>query len=262
MFFDLQKANLWKRASAWLFDRILLGILAVGFGVLISAATGYDSYNLILQEGYSRYEQAYGISFDMTEDEYTRLSQEDRARHDAAYEALAGDSEIASAYLKVIDLTILINSLGILLAYLALEFILPLALGNGRTLGKKIFGIAVMRTGGFRVSGLALFSRTLVGKYAIETMVPVYLVLMIYFGRIGLVGTVVLGLILILQLGLLLGTRNNSLIHDLLADTVAVDFASQMIFDSEDEMLEARRNAELDAEAGKGGSCDASARRI
>lgn len=260
MFFDLQKASLWKRASAWLFDRILLGILAVGFGVLISAATGYDSYSLILQEGYSRYEQAYGISFDMTEDEYSGLSQEDRARHDAAYEALAGDSEIASAYMKVINFTILITSLGIFLAYLALEFILPLSLGNGQTLGKKIFGIALMRTGGLRVSGPVLFSRTLVGKYAIETMVPVYLILMIYFGKIGLVGTVVLGLILILQLGLLLGTRNNSLMHDLLADTVVVDFASQMIFGSEAEMLEARRKAELDAEAGKGGSLDASAR--
>ena len=31
---DLQKASMWKRISAWLFDGILFGILAVAAGVL------------------------------------------------------------------------------------------------------------------------------------------------------------------------------------------------------------------------------------
>ena len=48
----------------------------------------------------------------------------------------------------------------------------------------------------------------------------------------------VLGLILLLQLILLAATSNNSLIHDLISDTVVIDMASQRIFDSESELIE------------------------
>ena len=50
----------------------------------------------------------------------------------------------------------------------------------------------------------------------------------------------VLGIVLILsvaQFVLFLATRKHSLIHDLLADTVAVDMATQMIFNSTDELV-------------------------
>ena len=42
MMYDLQKANVFKRASAFLFDVILLSVAAVGFAFIISAITGYD----------------------------------------------------------------------------------------------------------------------------------------------------------------------------------------------------------------------------
>ena len=38
--FDLQKASMLKRASAWLLDVILLSVLATGFALLLSAAFG------------------------------------------------------------------------------------------------------------------------------------------------------------------------------------------------------------------------------
>ena len=39
---SIQKADLWKRASAALFDVIMLGILVVGFALLFSKIVGYD----------------------------------------------------------------------------------------------------------------------------------------------------------------------------------------------------------------------------
>ena len=39
---SLQKANAWKRISAFLLDAILTVILAVGFGFLMSALLRYD----------------------------------------------------------------------------------------------------------------------------------------------------------------------------------------------------------------------------
>ena len=84
---------------------------------------------------------------------------------------------------------------------------------------------------------MTLFVRTVLGKYAVETMIPIMAVMMLFFGNLNIV---VLGIVLILsvaQFVLFLATRKHSLINDLLADTVAVDMASQMIFNSTDELV-------------------------
>lgn len=43
MHMELQRANMWKRISAWLFDAILLGMLSVGCAFLLSVILGYDA---------------------------------------------------------------------------------------------------------------------------------------------------------------------------------------------------------------------------
>ena len=111
------------------------------------------------------------------------------------------------------------------------------------TVGKKVFGIAVIRTNGVKASNTAIFVRALFGKYTIETMFPAYIFIMISFDIIGSVGLIILALLAILQLLLVIFTSNNSLIHDLLSDTVSVDFASQMIYESQEELLAAKERA-------------------
>lgn len=237
MIFDLQKASIWKRISAYLFDIVLLAVCVVGFALLLSALTGYDNHLTHLNERYAVHEAEYGITFDITAEEYAAMSADEVKAYDAALAALSADDDAVYTYNMLVNLSLVITTLSILLGYLALEFAVPLLFGNGQTLGKKIFGVALMRTDGVKINAIMLFVRTILGKYTIETMIPVLILLMIFWGSIGLTGTVVLLLILVLQLVLLIVTRNNSLIHDLLANTVAVDFASQMIFASEEEML-------------------------
>ena len=60
---DIQKADIWKRISAGLFDFIITGILAVLFIFLFSALFGYTSVNSSLQEKYSEYESKHGVVF-------------------------------------------------------------------------------------------------------------------------------------------------------------------------------------------------------
>ena len=64
-----------------------------------------------------------------------------------------------------------------------------------------------------------------------------YDIFMIFFNMTGFIGTVILGLILLLQFILIIVTRTNSLLHDILAKTVVIDMASQMIFDNAGELL-------------------------
>lgn len=233
MISDLQKASLWKRFSALLFDVILLVTVVTGCSAGLSAVLNFDQYNDALDVYYAKYEAEYDVKFDIAFEDYQALSQADRERYDTAYEALSKDPEVTYAYGMLMSTTLLILTFSILIAYLILEFAVPLWLGNGQTLGKKIFGLAVMRTGGIKITPVCLFIRTVLGKFTIETMIPVLMILMLYFSTIGMVGLLILFAVPLGQLIALVVTRNNCAIHDLLADTVTVDFASQMIFADE-----------------------------
>lgn len=237
MIYDLQKASMWKRISAWLFDVIILSVVVVLFGWLLSTALGYDGYNNTLNARYAAYGEEYGVNFDLSLSDYEALDAAGRARLDEAYAALAADETAVYAYNMVINLTLVIVTFAILLGYAVLEFTIPMALGNGQTLGKKIFSLGVMKQEGIRINGVTMFVRTFLGKFAIETMIPVLILLMLLFNSIGIVGLIVLALILLLQLGLLIATPTHGVIHDFLAQTVTVDLPSQLIFNTREEMI-------------------------
>jgi uncharacterized RDD family membrane protein YckC len=237
MAYDLQKANMLKRVSAYIFDFILLVTLAVGIAALLSGMVGYDDHTAKRQVLRAEYEAQWGVSFDIPQEDYAKLTEEQRALYDRAYAAFATDTEVNELDMKIINLTLLITVFGILIPYLLLEFGVPMLLGHGRTLGKKIFGLAVMRTNGVKLGGQAHFIRSIIGRYTMETMVPIYILLMILFGNLGAVGTVMLVLILLLEIFTMCYTKTRSTIHDLVSDTVVVDFQSQMIFESEEELI-------------------------
>lgn len=237
MIYDLQKASMWKRISAGMFDGILLGVVAVLFAWLLSVALGFDKHYGVLTESYARYGAEYGVNFDMSLNDYETMSEETRKALEAAYAALGQDERAVYAWNMVIQLTLTITSLGIFLAYLMMEFTVPMVFGNGQTFGKKIFGIGLMRKDGVKISGIVLFVRTVLGKYAVETMIPVFILIMMYFNTLGLGGTLVLLLLLAIQAVLIIATHTNSLLHDQLASTVCIDVASQMIFDSREALI-------------------------
>lgn len=235
---ELQKASMWKRMSAWLFDNILLVILAVLFGFALSALLGYDTHSAALEATYDKYETQYGIEFDITQEAYAALSEQERANYDAAYEALIKDDEANYIYNMVVNLTLVITSVGLLIAVAALEFVVPLLFKNGQTLGKKIFGVALVRNDGVRLNTMQLFVRTLLGKYTVGTMVPVLICIMLIFGVVGLFGTMLLLGIWLAQLLCLLCTQNKVGLGDLMAGTVPVEINSQRIFGSTEELIE------------------------
>lgn len=238
---DVQQASLWKRIAAWLFDSILVAVLAVGVGVLLSAVFGYDGYSTRLDEIYAEYETSYGVVFSVTAEEYESMTDKERQNYQTAYNALVKDEECLYVYNMVMNLSLVITTLGILLAVIGLEFVVPLLFGNGQSLGKKIFGICLMRNDCVKINTMQLFVRAILGKYTIETMIPVYIAMMIFWGTMGSVGTIILAGLLLLQSILLLTTRNRTALHDLLCGTVAVDFSSQRIFACDEDLIEYKK---------------------
>lgn len=246
---ELQKANLWKRIAAWLFDSILLGIAAVGLGVLLSAVLGYDGYSASVDAAYEKYAQQYGVSFEITLEQYEALSPEQQANYDEAYQALISDGQAMADYNMMLNLTLVILTLAVLLAVLALEWLVPLKLGNGQTLGKKIFSLCLIRSDGVRMNNMQLFTRSILGKYTVETMIPLLIILMIFWGTMGVAGTAILMALFSVQLGCVLFTRNHSAIHDLMAGTVVADYSSQTIFKTTEDLIAYQKRVAADRAA-------------
>ena len=258
MICDLQKASIIKRLSAFLLDFILLSILAVGaialFSIVVHYDARYEQYNAayvecenLVKEKTEEYKQQHSITFDLlavTQENASELTQEQRDQYDAYLDYINNDAQlkelskkVSDGLLDVVGATLTIIPLGLFVAFLILEFIVPLCLKNGQTVGKKVFGIAVIHTNGVKISTFSLFVRGVLGKYTIETMVPVFLVLMFFLASGGLLLIIILAAILILQLVLLITTKTNSFIHDIISYTVEVDLSSQMIFSNEDDRL-------------------------
>lgn len=237
MAISIQKASFWKRISAFMFDIIVTIMLAMGFATVINVFCGYDQKTAELNAYYTKYEQSYGVDFTINEEDFNQLTTEQQALYTEANKALQGDAGFQKTSQEIFNLTMLMYGGGAFLAFIVWYFVIPLFFGYGRTMGKRIFGLAVIRTNCVKVSAPVLFIRTVVGMFAIETMMPLALLIMIGFNMMGIVGLITIGLLGILQVGMLISTQNNSSIHDLLTDTVVVEFMSQQIFDTQEDLM-------------------------
>lgn len=237
MIYDLQKASLMKRLSAYLLDLVVLIVLATGFALVLSGVFRFDTWNRQLSDSYAKYETQYGISLNITQTAYDAMTEDEQAVYDAAYAALNADTQAVKAYNMLINLALLILTFSILFSYLCLEFAVPILFGNGQTIGKRIFAIGLIRKNGIKVNKVSLFIRTVLGKFAIETMIPMLTVLMMLMGGIGFFGPVIVMGLLLTQMAMLLTSRNHTPIHDALAGTIAVDIHSQMIFETEADLI-------------------------
>lgn len=238
---DFQKASIVKRISAGLLDLILLAVLAAGFLLLIAKITNYDKYSDDLSARYEEYSEQVGVNINITSDEYELLTDDQKEDYDAKYNAfvslIQNDLECVKIYNICVNLIIIMFSIGILLSYLLLEFIVPLIFKNGQTIGKKIFGLALVNKNCVKVNSTQVLIRTLFGKYTLETMIPFFLLYMIIFDSLGILGFIIIVAIAIIELIILFVDWKRPLLHDLLAYTYVCDFASQKIFESEEARI-------------------------
>ena len=240
MTLNIQKANFWKRLSAWLVDTVLVLVLSMSLSLPVLRILDFDYYSTRLTAIHTMHketvESQFSVDLDISKEDYEKLPEVQKTVYQDAQralaEALGKDKEYIT--LRADRMSVVVTDACIVLfaSILLAHFVLPLILKNGQTLGKKVFGLAVVRSNCVKVSPTALFLRSIVGLFAIETM-AVSFFLMIY--PVGVVAAV---LVQVLQIFVMVKTPNNCCIHDLLSDTIVVDFASQRIFETNEEFLE------------------------
>ena len=239
MNYDIQRASMLKRIPAWVLDMILLLVVMTGFLVLWSRVFPVTPHVEEIDGIIAQYEQQYGGHWNIPAEEYEKMTDAEKEAAEKISLEISNAQNQDEAALALLE-TVAINifamlSLSVLCAYVILEFVIPLLLKNGQTLGKKCFGVALMRKDGVKVTPFMMFARTVLGKCTVETMIPLLSAVMLFVGIGG--PLFFLGVaVLLAQLIVPLATRSKTGIHDIMACTVAVDLSSQMIFDSLEAM--------------------------
>ena len=251
MIYDLQKASLWKRASAFLFDLMIMMVIVVGIAALLSAALGVDTHLArieqekasIISRIEAEYEREHGVSckLDLSLG-YEDMSEGQKEIYHKVDEELGKNENVQAAAFLLLNFTLVICLISTFAAYAVMEFVLPVwVFKNGQTLGKKLFGLGVIRTSSVKASPFVLFVRMLFGKYTIETVLPMFVLIMMFFGIVGIVGPIVILGLVVLEIVALCATHTNSAIHDLISDTAVVELSTQMVFESEQALIDYKK---------------------
>lgn len=229
-------------------DTVALVFLILSLILVTNPIFKMDSHTKKLNEYRTQYAQEYGVDLDLANKNPSTLTEEEKAAYDANYEkyeamneAMAKDKTVQAVNADIIIAFAASFAVSVFFATLILHFFVPLLFKNGRTLGKRVFGLAVIRTNGVKISTPILFIRSMVGLFAIETMFPLAILLMMLLGMLGLIGAIILVAFAILQIGCMIATQTNSSIHDLLTDSVVVDMASQTIYESNEDLIAAQK---------------------
>ena len=244
MIYDLQKASFWKRASAFLFDLVIMMVVVVGIASLMSIAMKYElHYSNIENEKeleVQKIETEYGCELDLTVG-YNDMTDQQKEMYDKLDKAVSENDTIQKAAFLLLNYSLVICLVSTFIAYAILEFAVPMIFKNGQTLGKKLFSIGVIRTNTVKASPFVLFVRMLFGKFTIETVLPLFVLIMMFFGIVGIVGPVVILGLVLLEIIAVLATRTRSAVHDLISDTCVVDMSTQMIFESEQALIDYKK---------------------
>ena len=230
-----------------MFDAILVITVAVGVAYLLSTVLKYDDTIARRDQLRKEYEVKHGVVFDMSAEDYEKLTEDEKQKINDAYAEFASDDEVNRLDVQIVNTTLIVTVFSILIPMIIFEFVIPLCFGHGRTLGKKIFGTGIMRVDGVKISTFQLFVRSILGKFTLETMIPVFLILLFLFDIMPLgclVGLMVLGM---LQVALILFTQLKTPIHDLIAGNTVVYYDSQIIFDSPEALIEYKEKVHAEA---------------
>ena len=244
MYYDIQKAPVTKRIGAFLLDFMLLVILIVFATSLLTPAMNVNKHieniKVItdeIEENKEYYEEKYQLKLDITDEEFNTMTEEEKIACNEAWSKMYNETGLTKLENKVVSLYILAITCGALIAILLTEVLVPALMKHGRTLGKRAFGLAVMRKNCVKIHPVQMVARALLGKFTICLMFPIYAI--VFFGLNSMPGKVILVVVLGAQLIAMGVSKNNAAIHDLIVGTTVVDYDSQMIYENQEELLAA-----------------------
>ncbi len=242
-----KKPPMVKRFAALVIDVIMVIVLASGIAFLVSKIYNYDKYyNAVYQTQID-----YGVYVPSDEGNITYdgktyiICTEDKSlteeEANSRIKALTSDKTFKDNYYKMNLGPIVITSIGLASSLLVFEFILPLCLKHGRTLGKFLFGIGYVNEDDLDVSLKNVTIKFLFGKLIVNAVIPYTGVLLIIYQT----GLVLIGLAFVLgvpiiNLLMLFLTKDKRLLSDYIGKMKPVDNNCQVYFKNIEDLNAAK----------------------
>lgn len=225
-----------NRIAAFIIDAILLVILLTGILYLSSVVFHYDAHLAALE---SEYIKEGFLVLNPETNKYEYLS-ETASNYQVVLESIKNNKIIISEQNFLNSYTSQAPIACIAIVLFITEFIVPLFLGNGQTVGMKVFKIALISNNNIKISPLQLFARCLIGKIAILGVIPMFGVSFILFNPTGgLLGTLIIIVILIIQITAIMKNKNHAGIQDIIAQVYPVNYSETVIYRNKKELQEA-----------------------
>lgn len=93
MIYGIERASLLKRIFASILDVILLSILATGFAFLSAKIAKVDYHQKRVKEYYTYYETTYNVKFGLTQEDFNKMSDEEKAHYEEVNSIIAQDKD-------------------------------------------------------------------------------------------------------------------------------------------------------------------------
>ena len=194
-----------NRAAALILDAVLLLVLFTGILYIISLIADFDAHYALLQE---EYKKVGYLIFDPESKEFVTITM-DNPNYNHVID-LINENEVLLTELAFVNrFSVNAPLIGIAISLFVLEFIVPLILKNGQTIGMKFFKIALISKNNLAITNTQLFARCVIGKIAILGVIPVLSLLYIFLNAGGgLFGTSLLLIVIIVQIVMLVKNDN------------------------------------------------------
>ena len=222
--YTIKKASIFKRIVAFLFDLMCAFFLFVGIeNLVIHPIVNHIFHYDQIEDKYEEKLVEHGVGKFNDKGEFEFLpvpeGQMDYDMTSFYEDEVAVQIENEKTRLDLFKFTM--NSM---LSEFIVLCLMPLLLGNGQTLGKKLMKLALVSTNEAKVKGWQVFARWAIGIFAFETMINFFFVMF-----------AIIPLPLIVSVILALVTKKGMALHDYIGGTIVVDLNNTVIVDTVEE---------------------------
>ena len=228
-----KRATWFKRILAFGLDIILFAVLLTGAMFLISYIVGFQHELELLNAKFIE----YGIYLKNDEGIYEFCSDINGSTAcKDAWEAFNNDALACSYYDNTALKTLPILIGGVFVTELILDYIIPMCLKNGRTIGMFCLGLAYIDTRDIKINHFQVFTHFLFGKFIVVSALPIFFFLMHFFNVFPTYGLLICVVIILANLIMKFASPKRMGIADSIGKMYMIENESQIYCNTVEEL--------------------------
>lgn len=221
-----------NRIAAYFIDIILFVIIFTGILFLMSFIVGFQKTLDLLHEAY----KSFGLYVLNSSGEYELCVNGCVEQWNNFY----NDSNAVSLLKQSYQLALLMFVLSAFVTSFIYDFIIPVFLKNGQTIGMKILKVGLLNNEKYKVTNLQLFIRFLFGKFLVNLLIPIFAVFYYLMTGGNIIALMLVISIPLINIIMVLMTKNENGIANTIGNVVAISMDETYIFETKNDYINAK----------------------